>query len=180
MVKSSSRPRKACKFTIDLGPEIDKVVKKKLHTRDVKIKRQKVIILGLKKERDELRTRSSEVNDLKMKKQKTYVSNLQVMVNDLTKKLNEAEVKLSTVTKSQTLTDVQKTALKLGSKKISINNTTVETARKSILRGKSMYNMKTRTQQFIKQAGLWEDFQELERTIKNVPRVMKVKGMLGV
>jgi hypothetical protein len=43
-----------------------------------------------------------------------------------------------------------------------------------------MYNMKTRTQQFIKQAGLWEDFQELQRTIKNVPRVMKVKGMLGV
>ena len=68
MVKSSSRPRKASKFTIDLGPEIDKVVKKKLHTRDVKIKKQKVIILGLKKERDELRTRSSEVNDLKMKK----------------------------------------------------------------------------------------------------------------
>jgi hypothetical protein len=43
-----------------------------------------------------------------------------------------------------------------------------------------MYNMKTRTRQFIKQAGLWEEFQELERTIKNVPRVMKVKGMLGV
>ena len=180
MVKSSSRPRKASKFTIDLGPEIDKVVKKKLQTRDLKIRKQKVIILGLKKERDELRTRNSEVNDLKMKKQKAYVSNLQATVDDLTNKLKEAEVKLTTVTKSQTLTDVQKTALKLGSKKISINNTTVETARKSILRGKSMYNMKTRTQQFIKQAGLWEDFQELERTIKNVPRVMKVKGMLGV
>ena len=40
MVKSSSRPRKASKFTIDLGPEIDRVVKKKLHTRDVKIKKQ--------------------------------------------------------------------------------------------------------------------------------------------
>jgi hypothetical protein len=180
MVKSSSRPRKASKFTIDLGPEIDKVVKKKIHTRDVKIRKQKVIILGLKKERDELITRNSEVNDLKMKKQKSHISSLKTIVDDLTSKLKEAEVKLSTVTKSQTLTDVQKTALKLGSKKISINNTTVETARKSILRGKSMYNMKTRTQQFIKQAGLWEDFQELERTIKNVPRVMKVKGMLGV
>ena len=29
MVKSSSRTRKASKFTIDLGPEIDRVVKKK-------------------------------------------------------------------------------------------------------------------------------------------------------
>ena len=180
MVKSSSRPRKASKFTIDLGPEIDKVVKKKLHTRDVKIKKQKVIILGLKKERDELRTRSSEVNDLKMKKQKLYVSNLQVMVDDLTKKLKEAEVKLSTVTKSQTLTDDQKTALKLGSRKISINNTTVETARKSILKGKSMYNMKPRTIQLIKQSGLWEEFQELEKTIKNAPRITRVKKMFGV
>ena len=180
MVKSSSRPRKASKFTIDLGPEIDRVVKKKLHTRNVKIKKQRVIIKALEQERNELRSRKSEISDLKMKKQKSHVSNLQATVDDLTNKLKEAEVKLTTVTKSQTLTDVQKTALKLGSKKISINNTTVETARKSILRGKSMYNMKTRTQQFIKQAGLWEDFQELERTIKNVPRVMKVKGMLGV
>lgn len=180
MVKSSSRPRKASKFTIDLGPEIDKVVKKKLQTRDVKIRKQKVIILGLKKERDELRTRNSEVNDLKMKKQKLYVSNLQVLVDDLTNKLKEAEVKLSTVTKSQTLTDDQKTALKLGSKRISINNTTVETARKSILKGKTMNNMKVRTTQLIRQAGLWEDFKELERTIKNAPRVAKVKGMFGV
>ena len=119
MVKSSSRPRKACKFTIDLGPEIDKVVKKKLHTRDVKIKRQKVIILGLKKERDELRTRNSEVNDLKMKKQKTYVSNLQVMVNDLTKKLNEAEKRV---------TEVQSIKRKYEVTRTGISNKTVEYA----------------------------------------------------
>ena len=57
MVKSSSRPRKTSKFVIDLGPEIDKVVKKKLHTPPVQIRNQKVIILPLPKERDELRPR---------------------------------------------------------------------------------------------------------------------------
>ena len=41
MVKSSSRPRKTSKFVIDLGPEIDKVVKKKIQKRDEKIKKQK-------------------------------------------------------------------------------------------------------------------------------------------
>ena len=90
MVKSSSRPRKASKFTIDLGPEIDRVVKKKLHTRDVKIKKQRVIIRALEQERDELRSRKNEVNDLKMKQQKSHVSNLQATVDDLTKKLKEA------------------------------------------------------------------------------------------
>ena len=29
MVKSCSRPRKTSKFVVDIGPEIDKVVKKK-------------------------------------------------------------------------------------------------------------------------------------------------------
>lgn len=43
MVKSSSRPRKTSKFIIDLGPEIDKVVKKK----NLKIKKQKLIISTL-------------------------------------------------------------------------------------------------------------------------------------
>jgi len=43
MVKSSSRPRKASKFVIDLGPEIDRVVKKK----NAKIKKQKRIIRAL-------------------------------------------------------------------------------------------------------------------------------------
>ena len=43
MVKSSSRPRITSKFVVDLGPEIDKVVKKK----NAKIKKQKVIILEL-------------------------------------------------------------------------------------------------------------------------------------
>ena len=86
MVKTSSRTRKASKFTIDLGPEIDRVVKKK----NLKIKKQRVIIKALEQERDELRSRKNEVNDLKMKQQKSRVSNLQATVDDLTKKLKEA------------------------------------------------------------------------------------------
>lgn len=148
MVKSSSRPRKASKFTVDLGPEIDRVVKKKLHTRDVKIKRQKVIILGLKKERDELRTRSSEVNDLKMKKQKTYVSNLQVMVNDLTKKLNEAEKRV---------TEVQSIKRKYEVTRTGISNKTVEYAFNRLRDGFSLSKMKPNTRLLIQQSGRWEE-----------------------
>ena len=148
MVKSSSRPRKASKFTVDLGPEIDRVVKKKLHTRDVKIKRQKVIILGLKKERDELRTRSSEVNDLKMKKQKTYVSNLQVMVNDLTKKLNEAEKRVTEVESIKRKYEVTRTG---------ISNKTVEYAFNRLREGHSLQRMKPNTRLLIQQSGRWEE-----------------------
>ena len=148
MVKSSSRPRKACKFTIDLGPEIDKVVKKKLHTRDVKIKRQKVIILGLKKERDELRTRNSEVNDLKMKKQKTYVSNLQVMVTDLTNKLKEAEKRV---------TEVQSIKRKYEVTRTGISNKTVEYAFNRLRDGFSLSKMKPNTRLLIQQSGRWEE-----------------------
>ena len=148
MVKSSSRPRKACKFTIDLGPEIDKVVKKKLQTRDVKIRKQKVIILGLKKERDELRTRNSEVNDLKMKKQKTYVSNLQVMVNDLTKKLNEAEKRV---------TEVQSIKRKYEVTRTGISNKTVEYAFNRLRDGFSLSKMKPNTRLLIQQSGRWEE-----------------------
>jgi hypothetical protein len=72
MVKSSSRPRKTSKFVIDLGPEIDRVVKKK----NVKIKKQKVVIRGLQKECDELRKRKSI--DLKTKKQKFFISSLEL------------------------------------------------------------------------------------------------------
>lgn len=176
MVKSSSRPRKASKFVIDLGPEIDKVVKKK----NAKIRKQRVIIKALEQERNDLRARASEVDDLKMKQQKLYVSSLRVTVDDLTKKLKEAEVRLSTVTKSQILTDDQKRAMELGSKKISINNSTIERARKSILKGKSMYNMKTRTKNLITQAGLQKEFEELEKKVKNIPRIMKVKKLFGV
>ena len=148
MVKSSSRPRKASKFTIDLGPEIDKVVKKKLQTRDVKIRKQKVIILGLKKERDELRTRNSEVNDLKMKKQKTYVSNLQVMVTDLTNKLKEAEKRV---------TEVQSIKRKYEVTRTGISNKTVEYAFNRLREGHSLQRMKPNTRLLIQQSGRWEE-----------------------
>ena len=148
MVKSSSRPRKASKFTIDLGPEIDKVVKKKLQTRDVKIRKQKVIILGLKKERDELRTRNSEVNDLKMKKQKTYVSNLQVMVTDLTNKLKEAEKKV---------TEVESIKRKYEVTRAGISNKTVEYAFTRLREGHSLQRMKPNTRLLIQQSGRWEE-----------------------
>jgi len=148
MVKSSSRPRKASKFTIDLGPEIDKVVKKKLQTRDVKIRKQKVIILGLKKERDELRTRNSEVNDLKMKKQKTYVSNLQVMVTDLTNKLKEAEKRV---------TEVQSIKRKYEVTRTGISNKTVEYAFNRLRDGFSLSKMKPNTRLLIQQSGRWEE-----------------------
>ena len=63
MVKS----RKASKFIIDLGPEIDKVVKKK----NAKIRKQRVIIADLE---DRLRNRG---DDMKVKKQKLIISSLQ-------------------------------------------------------------------------------------------------------
>ena len=81
MVKSSSRPRRTSKFVVDLGPEIDKVVKKK----NAKIKKQKVIILELQ---DKLRSRS---DDMKVKKQKLFITSLQSKVEELNVKLSKAE-----------------------------------------------------------------------------------------
>jgi len=72
MVKSSSRPRKASRFVIDLGPEIDKVVKKK----------------NAEKERDELRSRGE---DMKVKKQKLIISSLQERVVEAEKRIVAAE-----------------------------------------------------------------------------------------
>jgi hypothetical protein len=148
MVKSSSRPRKASKFTIDLGPEIDKVVKKKIHTRDVKIRKQKVIILGLKKERDELMTRNSEVNDLKMKKQKLYVSSLKTIVDDLTSKLKEAEKKVIEVESVKRKYEVTRTG---------ISNKTVDYAFNRLREGHSLSKMKPNTRLLIQQSGRWEE-----------------------
>ena len=81
MVKSSSRPRRTSKFVVDLGPEIDKVVKKK----NAKIKKQKVIILELQ---DKLRSKS---DDMKVKKQKLFITSLQSKVEELNVKLSKAE-----------------------------------------------------------------------------------------
>lgn len=148
MVKSSSRPRKASKFTVDLGPEIDRVVKKKLHTRNVKIKKQRVIIKALEQERDELRTRGNKENDLKMKKQKLYVSNLRVMVDDLTNKLKEAEKKVIEVESIKRKYEVTRTG---------ISNKTVDYAFNRLRNGFPLSRMKPNTQLLIQQSGRWEE-----------------------
>lgn len=148
MVKSSSRPRKVSKFTVDLGPEIDRVVKKKLHTRDVKIKKQRVIIKALEQERDELRTRGNKENDLKMKKQKLYVSNLRVMVDDLTNKLKEAEKKVIEVESIKRKYEVTRTG---------ISNKTVDYAFNRLRNGFPLSRMKPNTQLLIQQSGRWEE-----------------------
>jgi hypothetical protein len=148
MVKSSSRPRKASKFTVDLGPEIDRVVKKKLHTRDVKIKKQRVIIKALEQERDELRTRSNKENDLKMKKQKLYVSSLKTIVDDLTSKLKEAEKKVIEVESIKRKYEVTRTG---------ISNKTVDYAFNRLRNGFPLSKMKPNTQLLIQQSGRWEE-----------------------
>lgn len=82
MVKSSSRPRKASKFVIDIGPEIDKVVKKK----NVKIRKQKLRIAELE---DKLRGRG---DDMKIKKQKLVISGLQAKLNEVENELRRYRV----------------------------------------------------------------------------------------
>jgi hypothetical protein len=77
MVKSSSRPRKTSKFVIDLGPEIDKVVKKK----NAKIKKQKRIIKALE-------------NDPKIKKHKVIINSLQKQLSDTEKRVINLEDEL--------------------------------------------------------------------------------------
>lgn len=77
MVKSSSRPRKASKFVIDLGPEIDRVVKKK----NAKIKKQKRIIKALE-------------NDPKIKKHKVTIISLQNRLSNAEKRAAEFENEL--------------------------------------------------------------------------------------
>jgi hypothetical protein len=148
MVKSSSRPRKASKFTVDLGPEIDRVVKKKLRTRDVKIKKQRVIIKALEQERDELRTRSNKENDLKMKKQKLYVSSLKTIVDDLTSKLKEAEKKVIEVESIKRKYEVTRTG---------ISNKTVDYAFNRLRNGFPLSKMKPNTRLLIQQSGRWEE-----------------------
>jgi hypothetical protein len=69
MVKS----RKTSKFVIDLGPEIDKVVKKK----NAKIRKQRVIIAELQ---DKLHNKT---DDMKVKKQKLIITSLQGTIDEL-------------------------------------------------------------------------------------------------
>lgn len=131
MVKSSSRPRKASKLVVDLGPEIDKVVKKK----NLKIKKQKVIIAELK---DRLRNKP---DDMKVKKQKLVITSLQGTVNDLTTKLKNLDDELR----------------KYKVKRVDIKNKTLDYAFKRLRAGYSLSKMKPNTQLLIQQSGRWDE-----------------------
>ncbi len=148
MVKSSSRPRKASKFTIDLGPEIDRVVKKKIHKRDIKIKKQRVLILGLEKERDELRKRKNE--DLKTKKQKIFISTLENEVKTLTMKLSHMDTELR----------------QYKVRRVTISNKTVNNAFKNLRDGKSLSKMQPNTMLLIQQSGRWDEARKISAQMK--------------
>ena len=134
MVKS----RKASKFIIDLGPEIDKVVKKK----NAKIRKQKVIIMALEKERDELRSRG---DDMKVKKQKLIISSLQERVVEAEKRVVEAENETR----------------RYKVRRAGISNKTVENAFKNLREGKSLSRMKPNTILLIQQSGRWDEARKI-------------------
>ena len=144
MVKSSSRPRKTSKFVIDLGPEIDRVVKKK----NVKIKKQKVVILGLQKECDELRKR--KIIDLKTKKQKFFISSLKQEVNTLTRKLSMMDTELR----------------QYKVRRVTISNKTVNNAFKNLRDGKSLSKMHPNTMLLIQQSGRWDEARKISAQMK--------------
>ena len=131
MVKSSSRPRKTSKFIVDLGPEIDKVVKKK----NAKIRKQKIIITDL---RDKLRNRP---DDMKVKKQKLAITSLQGTIDELTVKLEEVENEMK--------------AYKV--KRACISNKTLDYAFKRLREGYSLSRMKPNTRLLIQQSGRWDE-----------------------
>ena len=140
MVKSSSRPRRTSKFVVDLGPEIDKVVKKK----NAKIKKQKVIILELQ---DKLRSKS---DDMKVKKQKLFITSLQSKVEELNVKLSKAENEM----KHYKIERVQ------------IVDRTVDESFKRIRKGFSLMRMIANTQRRIKLMGRWEEAVELNKHVQ--------------
>ena len=154
---------------------VKKAVRKVKKDAEAETKRHQLIIDKLtlelsnsKNENEVLRTQLDEANKRNNFLQKSWLSTKD--------SLTVAKQKLS----SEKLTNNQKNALEVGSKKISINNSTVETARKSIVNGKSMNNMRTRTKLLIKQAGRWEVFQELEKRVKNTQTIVRVKKLFGV
>tara|TARA_B110000495_G_C23011023_1_gene597992 strand:- start:538 stop:978 length:441 start_codon:yes stop_codon:yes gene_type:complete len=135
MVKSSSRPRKTSKFVIDLGPEIDKVVKKKIQKRDEKIKKQKCIILALE---NQITTLS---DDPKIRKQKVIIIDLETKLLNAEKRVKEAEDETR----------------KYKVRRVNISNKTVENAFKNLRDGKSLWTMQPNTILLIQQSGRWEE-----------------------
>ena len=96
------------------------------------------------------------------------ISRLKATINDLEKQLET--VKNAKPTQAL-LTESQKKAIELGETQVSMDNATVQRARRSILNGKSMSRMKARTRLQIEKAGLTEAFQRLER--KNSTRLKR-------
>ena len=152
MVKSSSRPRKASKLVVDLGPEIDKVVKKK----DAKIKKQKVIIADLQ---ERLRNRP---DDMKVKKQKLVITSLLGNVNDLTTKLNNLDDELRKYKELKIdQGEVNKLRTKLNYHKNDRDDKDSKTIRGALQRAlkgtQNPRNMQQRTIDLLKKAGRWEE-----------------------
>ena len=139
MVKSSSRPRKTSKFVIDLGPEIDKVVKKKIQKRDEKIKKQKCIILALE---NQITTLS---DDPKIRKQKVIIIDLETKLLNAEKRVKEAEDETR----------------KYKVRRVNISNKTVENAFKNLRDGKSLWTMQPNTILLIQQSGRWEEARKI-------------------
>jgi predicted nucleic acid-binding Zn-ribbon protein len=131
MVKS----RKASKFIIDLGPEIDKVVKKK----NAKIRKQRVIIAELE---DRLRNKS---DDMKARKQKLVIASLQERIVEAEKRTVAAENETR----------------RYKVRRAGISNKTVENAFKNLREGKSLSRMKANTILLIQQSGRWDEARKI-------------------
>ena len=112
----------------------------------------------------------NEVDDLK-------ISHLKATINDLKKQLETVK---NAKPAQAVLTESQKKAIKLGETQISINNDTVQRARKSILNGKSMSRMKSGTKLQIVKAGLWDDFQMLERKVQQNNSKNPLRGQMSI
>jgi hypothetical protein len=132
MVKS----RKASKFVIDLGPEIDKVVRKK----NAKIRKQKVIIAELE---DRLRNKS---DDMKARKQKLVIAILQERIVEAEKRAVAAENETR----------------RYKVRRAGISNKTVENAFKNLREGKSLSRMKANTILLIQQSGRWDEARKIQ------------------
>ena len=131
MVKS----RKASKFIIDLGPEIDKVVKKK----NAKIRKQRVIIAELE---DRLRNKS---DDMKARKQKLVIASLQERIVEAEKRTVAAENETR----------------RYKVRRAGISNKTVENEFKNLREGKSLSRMKANTILLIQQSGRWDEARKI-------------------
>jgi glutamyl-tRNA reductase len=141
MVKSSSQSRKKPKFVIDLGPEIDRIVKKKIEKRDLKIEKQKVIIRKLTKEISV---------DPKSQKHKAIILDLQTKLSTSEKIANNFEKELR--------------IYKI--RRVTISNKTVNNAFRNLRDGKSLHKMQPNTMLLIQQSGRWDEARKISAQMK--------------